>query len=110
MPRRDYSVAPVIRLHELTRLEFTKTFEGLLRVSVSAGDARDRVIAIYEDDRTFLRLVRNAISDSDVVMTLERAVIIAFSPTKTPTHCDGLALTDEQLVLLRLGTARKLCA
>jgi hypothetical protein len=109
MPGRDCSVAPVIRLHELTRLEFNKTFEGFLRVTVSDCDSRDRAIAIYEDDRAFLRLVRNAISDPHVVTTVERAVIIAFSPTKTPTHCDGLALTDEQLVLLRLGMARKLC-
>ena len=87
------------------RLEFDRTFEGLLKVSISAGSHSNHAIAIYEDDRAFLGLV-----DPCVVMTLQRAVIITFSPAKSRTTCEGLMLTDEQLIFLRLGMARTLSA
>jgi hypothetical protein len=48
--------------------------------------------------------------DPCVVMTLQRAVIITFSPAKSRTTCEGLTLTDEQLIFLRLGMARTLSA
>jgi hypothetical protein len=92
------------------KLEFDRTFEGLLRVCVSAGSHSDHAIAIYEDDRAFLSLVRIAFLDPCIVMTLQRAVIIAFSPAKSHTTCEGLTLTDEQLIFLRLGMARRLSA
>ena len=68
-------------------------------MSASAGSHREQAVAIYEDDRAFLRLVRRTFLDADVVRTLERAVVIAFGPASTRTICEGLELTDEQLSL-----------
>jgi hypothetical protein len=92
------------------RLEFSKTFEGLLRVSATTDNSREQAITIYEDDRAFLHLVRHASFDPAVVRTLERAVVIAFSPSRTRTTCDGLELTNEQVILLRLGMVLRLSA
>jgi hypothetical protein len=80
-------------------LEFNKTFEGLLRVSASAGSNREQAIAIFEDDSAFLHLVRRASLNADVVRTLKRAVVIALGPARKRTICEGLELTDEQLML-----------
>jgi len=91
-------------------LTFTKTYEGLLRVAVNSRNGCHETVAIYEDDREFLRLVRHCGISSDVVLSLERAVVVAFSPIRTPTYCDDLILTAQQLQFLRLGMANKLSA
>ena len=44
----------------LYKLSFTKTADGLLRVSASVGRASEHVIAIYQSDLAFLHLVKHA--------------------------------------------------
>ena len=90
------------------KLSFTKTAEGLLRVSASVNRASAHVIAIYQDDHAFLHLLKHAGLAEEVIGPLERAVETGFGPAGTPACCEEVELNDEQLSLLRLATARML--
>jgi hypothetical protein len=92
----------------LYKLSFTKTTDGLLRVSSSVGRASEHVIAIYQSDLAFLHLLKHAGLTQEVVDKLERAVEIGFGPTRTPACCEEVQMSDDQLSLLRLAAARTL--
>jgi hypothetical protein len=87
------------------RLAMSKTSDGLLRVETSPERSARPMIAIYEDDRVFLRLVRNAGLDPQTLAAMERALVIGFSSAQTPSCCEMVRLSDEQLIFLRLGSA-----
>jgi hypothetical protein len=90
------------------RLSFNKTHEGLLRVSASAGRVSEQVISMYDDDQVFLTLVGHAGLRPEIEQAIQTAVQIGFGPAKTPSCCEEVDLNDDQLALLRLGTARRL--
>jgi hypothetical protein len=92
----------------LYKLSFTKTADGLLRVSASVGRASEHVIAIYQSDLAFLHLLKHADLTQEVIDKLERAVEIGFGPARTPACCEEVELSDDQLSLLRLAAARTL--
>ena len=92
----------------LYRLSFTKTADGLLRVSASVGRASEHVIAIYQSDLAFLHLLKHAGLAQEVIDKLERAVEIGFGPARTPACCEEVELSADQLSLLRLAAARTL--
>lgn len=91
-------------------LSFTKTYEGLLKVTVRSGASPHEAVAIYEDDKAFLHLVRYCEIPPNDAHLLERAVIIGFSRVGKPMDCEDLHLSDQQLQFLRLGMARRLSA
>lgn len=88
-------------------LEISKTYEGLLRIRVTVVDHLECALAIYEDDRAFLLLVKRSGLRPEDARRLEKAVVIAFSPMGAASSCEGVELTEEQLTSLRLGMARK---
>lgn len=90
-------------------LSFTRTYEGLLRVAV-AIDSSKEALAIFEDDKAFLSLVRQSQLEPEVVAKLERAVIIAYSPRGSSTSCEQVHLTPHQLRFLHLSMILKLSA
>jgi hypothetical protein len=92
------------------KLEFSKTYEGLLRIRVKTIHDFECALGIYEDDRTFLRFVKNAGLTSEDQRRIERAVVLAFSPLAAISLCEGLRLSEEQLRLLRLRMALQLHA
>jgi hypothetical protein len=92
----------------LYKLSFTKTSQGLLRVSASVGRASDHVIAIYQDDHAFVHLLKHAGVTEDVIAKLGRAVEVGFGPTGTPACCEEVELSDGHLSFLRLASARSL--
>ena len=92
----------------LQKLSFTRTADGLLRVSASVGRASEHVIAIYQSDLAFLHLLKHAGLNQEVIDKLERAVEIGFGPARTPACCEEVELGDDQLSLLRLAAARTL--
>jgi hypothetical protein len=92
----------------LYRLSFNKTHEGLLRVSASAGRVSEQVISMYDDDQVFLTLLGHAGLRPETERAIRTAVQIGFGPPKTPSCCEEVDLNDDQLALLRLGTARRL--
>jgi hypothetical protein len=81
----------------LYKLSFTKTSQGLLRVS-----------AIYQDDHAFLHLLKHAGVTEDGIAKLGRAVEVGFVPTETPACREEVELSDGQLSFLRLAAARSL--
>lgn len=91
----------------LYRLEISKTYEGLLRIGVTSREHLEYTLAIYEDDRAFLFLVKHSRLRPEDESRLERAVVIAFSTMGSVSSCEDLELSDEQLTSLRLGMARK---
>jgi hypothetical protein len=91
----------------LYRLSFNRTHEGLLRVSASAGRVSEQVISMYDDDQVFLNLVGHAGLRPDTEQAIQTAVQIGFGPAKTPSWCEEVDLSDDQLALPRLGTARR---
>ncbi|WP_263385627.1 hypothetical protein [Granulicella arctica] len=94
----------------LYKLAFSKTSDGLLRITASSGRSSDHVIAIYEDEEVFLRLASHARFSADVEAALKLLVHIALGPSQTPACCEEIDLADDQLALLRLGAARRLYA
>ena len=92
----------------LYKLSFTKTADGLLRVSASVGLASEHVIAIYQSDLAFLHLLKHAGLTQEAIAKLECAVEIGFGPARTPACCEEVELSDNQLSLLRLAAARTL--
>jgi hypothetical protein len=70
-----------------------------LRVSASAGSNREQAIAIFEDDRAFLHLVRRASLNADVVRTLKRRSSSRLVRPGNAPFVKALELTDEQLML-----------
>ena len=92
----------------LYRLSFNKTHEGLLRVSASVGRIAEQAISMYDDDQVFLNLISHAGLSPEIEQAIRTAVQIGFSPAKTPSCCEEVELNDDQLALLRLGTARRL--
>jgi hypothetical protein len=92
------------------KFEFSKTYEGLLRVRVKTDNYFECALAIYEDDRAFLRLVKRAGLPPENERSMERAVVLAFSPMSTGLFCEDLEVTQEQLTFLRLGMARQVHA
>ncbi len=63
----------------LYKLSFTKTADGLLRVSASVGRTSEHVIAIYQSDLAFLHLLKHADLNQEVIDKLERAVEIGLA-------------------------------
>ena len=92
----------------LYKLSFTKTADGLLRVSASVGHASEHVIAIYQSDLAFLHLLKHGGLTQEVIDKLERAVGIGFGRARTPACCEEVELSDDQLSRLRLAPARTL--
>ena len=92
----------------LYKLSFTKTADGLLRVSASVGRASEHVIAIYQSDLAFLHLLKHSGLTQEVIDKLERAVEIGFGSARTPACCEEGELSADQLSLLRLAAARTL--
>ena len=92
------------------KLEFSKTYEGLLRVRVTTDNYLECALAIYEDDRAFLRLVKHAGLPPENERSMERAVVLAFSPMSTGPFCEHLEVTQGQLTFLRLSMARQVHA
>jgi hypothetical protein len=92
------------------RLEISKTYEGLLRVKVTAATNCEFALVIYEDDKAFLRLVKHAGLPAEDERCLEKAVVIAFSPINPGSFCEDIELSEEQLSFLRLGMARQILA
>jgi hypothetical protein len=92
------------------KLEFSKTYEGLLRVRVTTENYFECALAIYEDDRAFLHLVKRAGLRLEDERSMERAVVLAFSPMSIGSSCEDLDVTQEQLTFLRLGMARQIHA
>jgi hypothetical protein len=92
------------------KLEISKTFESRLRVRVTAANTFEFALAIYEDDKAFLRLVKHAGLTAKGERCLEKAVVIAFSPIGTESLCESLELSDAQLSFLRLSIARQILA
>ena len=62
----------------LYKLSFTKTADGLLRVSASVGRASEHVIAIYQSDLAFLHLLKHAGLTQEAIDKLERASLPLF--------------------------------
>jgi hypothetical protein len=85
----------------LYKLSFTKTADGLLRVSASIGCASEHVIAIYQSNQAFLHLLKHAGLTQEVIDKLERTVEIGFGPSRTPACCEEVELNDDQLSRLR---------
>jgi hypothetical protein len=94
----------------LYTLQLSKTFKGLVRVKASIGRSAESVIAIYENEDAFLKLVRHADLDDSTVSTLENMVANAFSSPRRPTCCADIQLTNEQLRVLRLRAILQLTA
>lgn len=92
----------------LYKLSFTKTADGLLRVSATVGRASEHVVAIYQTDLAFFHLLKHAGLTQEVTDKLERAVEIGFGPSRTPACREEVELSDNQLSLLRLAAARAL--
>jgi ArsR family metal-binding transcriptional regulator len=90
------------------KLAFNKTHDGLLKITTSIGGVSEKVISIYESDQVFLSVVKQSDLDFEVVAALEEAVNTAFSPAQTPSCCEEVELSDDQLIFLRLGAARRL--
>jgi hypothetical protein len=90
------------------KLEISKTHEGFLRVRVTARNNFEFALAVYEDDKAFLRLVKHAGLTAEDQRCVEKAVVIAFSPISTESLCEDLELSEEQLSFLRLSMARQI--
>jgi hypothetical protein len=90
--------------------EISKTYEGFLQVRVTAKNNCEFALAIYEDNKTFLRLVKHAGLRPEDERCVEKAVVIAFSLIRTESLCEDLELSEEQLSFLRLSMARQIFA
>jgi hypothetical protein len=94
----------------LYRLQLSKTFEGLVRVTASIGRSSEYVIAIYEDEETLLYLVRHAGLCSSTVTILENMVASAFSSLGRRACCEEVELNNDQLRVLQLRAVLQLIA
>jgi len=92
------------------KLSFSKTHEGCLRITASVGRHSDHVIAIYQDEEAFLHLASHAGLSEAVMASLRGSVEIAFNGARTPACCEEVELSDAQLGILRLGSARSLAS
>jgi hypothetical protein len=91
----------------LLKLAFSKNAYGLLRVNASPALSDELVIAIYESDEVFLRILGHAKLSPEIEERVRRAASDAFARAGTSICCEEVELDDGQLMLLRLGEARR---
>ena len=91
-------------------MAFNKTIRGTLRVSATGVKGSDHVLSIYDNDEAFVRLLELSDHDTEAASSLKGSAELAFSSSKTPTCCEEVELTEEQLNVLRLSEARRLYA
>lgn len=94
----------------LFKLAFNKTAHGTLRVSATTVQGSDHVIAIYDNDEAFTRLLEHSELDADTRGSLKGSAQLAYGSQNTPTCCEEVELTEAQLNILRLGEAKRLYA
>jgi len=94
----------------LFKLAFNKTIRGTLRVSATGVKGSDHVLSIYDNDEAFIHLLELSGLDGEAASSLKGSAELAFSSSKTPTCCEEVELTEEQLNVLRLSEARRLYA
>jgi hypothetical protein len=91
----------------LLKLAFSKNAYGLLRVNASAALSGEPIIAIFESDEVFLRILGHVRLSPEIEERIRQAASDAFARSGTSICCEEVELDDGQLMLLRLGEARR---